>query len=131
MSLFVELPLEVLLRVETEALPGSRASGASSPLLGGGSGYGCHQQRFNTDAWVVDFCLWINDSIIQQSLGSQGMSRTLTNPGSTTYTMPSMVRDVSAMFVETTTFRPGPPPGLVGPGAASKMRCCAAGGSEE
>lgn len=39
----------------------------------------------------------------------------LLNPGSTTYTMPSMVSDVSAMLVLTTTFRPGGPPGYLGP----------------
>lgn len=40
-------------------------------------------------------------------------------PGSMTYTMPSMVREVSAMLVETTILRPGGPPGTLGPGAGS------------
>jgi hypothetical protein len=34
-----------------------------------------------------------------------------------TYTMPSMVREVSAMLVDTTIFRPSGPPGTVGGGA--------------
>jgi hypothetical protein len=43
--------------------------------------------------------------------------RCLTMPGSITYTMPSTVTDVSAMFVATTTFRqPG--------GGGRKMRTC-------
>ena len=41
--------------------------------------------------------------------------------------MPSMVSDVSAMLVLTMILRPGLP--LRGGGAASKMRCCIAGGS--
>jgi len=36
------------------------------------------------------------------------------NPGSITYTMPSMVRDVSAMLVETTILRPAGPPSRPG-----------------
>src|SRR6266702_1224353 len=48
----------------------------------------------------------------------------LEKPGSTTYTIPSMVREVSAMFVEMMTFRPGGPSGTRGEGAGSKMRCC-------
>ena len=48
-----------------------------------------------------------------------------------TYTMPSIVSDVSAMFVDTTTLRPGGPPGCRGSGASSKMRCCCRGGSDE
>ena len=39
------------------------------------------------------------------------------NPGSTTYTIPSIVREVSAMFVLTITLRPGKPPALLGCGA--------------
>eukprot|EP00438_Fugacium_kawagutii_P026864 Skav221160 [mRNA] locus=scaffold85:148155:154619:+ [translate_table: standard] len=52
-------------------------------------------------------------------------------PGSTTYTMPSMVMEVSAMFVATTTFLPGAAPGNLGPGAGSKIFCCSWGGNEE
>lgn len=37
----------------------------------------------------------------------------LENPGSMTYTMPSMVREVSAMLVETMILRPGGLPGLL------------------
>jgi hypothetical protein len=55
----------------------------------------------------------------------------LENPGSMTYTMPSMVSDVSAMLVDTTILRPGGPPGITGPGAGSKIFCCCAGGSVE
>jgi hypothetical protein len=44
------------------------------------------------------------------------------NPGSITKTTPSIVRDVSAIFVETTTFRPMAPLDLFG-GAGSKIRC--------
>jgi hypothetical protein len=40
-------------------------------------------------------------------------------PGSITYTMPSMVSDVSAMFVDTTILRPSGPPGMDGGGACS------------
>jgi hypothetical protein len=42
----------------------------------------------------------------------------LLNPGSTTYTIPSIVKDVSAILVDTTTLRPGGPPGYLGPGAS-------------
>jgi hypothetical protein len=55
----------------------------------------------------------------------------LLNPGSTTKTMPSMVKLVSAMLVDTITLRPGAPPGVLGGGGAEKMRCCAAGESVE
>ena len=55
----------------------------------------------------------------------------LENPGSMTYTMPSIVSDVSATLVDTTTLRPGLPPGTRGGGAAPKMRCCIAGDSVE
>jgi hypothetical protein len=44
------------------------------------------------------------------------------NPGSITNTTPSIVREVSAIFVETTTFRPMAPFGLFA-GAGSKIRC--------
>ena len=52
-------------------------------------------------------------------------------PGSMTYTMPSMVRLVSAMLVDTTILRPAGPPWRVAGGAVSKMRCCCCGGSVE
>ena len=54
----------------------------------------------------------------------------LANPGSMTNTTPSIVSDVSAMLVDTTTFRPMAPFDLLG-GAASKMRCWSWGGSVE
>ena len=47
-----------------------------------------------------------------------------------TNTTPSIVSDVSAMFVETTTFRPIAPFGRFG-GAGSKILCCRFGGSVE
>lgn len=52
------------------------------------------------------------------------------NPGSITKTTPSIVREVSAMFVDTTTFRPIAPLDLFG-GAGSKILCCKLGGSVE
>ena len=52
------------------------------------------------------------------------------NPGSITNTTPSIVRDVSAMFVDTTHLRPMAPLARLG-GAGSKMRCCCWGGSVE
>lgn len=52
------------------------------------------------------------------------------NPGSITNTTPSIVREVSAIFVDTTTFRPMAPLGLLG-GAGSKIRCWRFGGSVE
>lgn len=55
----------------------------------------------------------------------------LAKPGSMTYTIPSMVRLVSAMLVDTTILRPAGPPGLNAGGAGSKMRCCCWGGSVE
>lgn len=55
----------------------------------------------------------------------------LENPGSTTYTMPSMVSDVSATLVDTTTFLPTGPPGNLGPGASLNIFCWAAGGNDE
>ena len=57
------------------------------------------------------------------ALGCCNHARTfcLAKPGSTTYTIPSMVREVSAMFVEKTILRPGGPPGLRGGGGGSKM----------
>jgi hypothetical protein len=42
------------------------------------------------------------------------------NPGSTTNTMPSIVKDVSAIFVLTTTFRPGGPPETLAAGTVSQ-----------
>ena len=39
-------------------------------------------------------------------------------PGSTTNTIPSIVSEVSAMLVETTTFLPDGPPSLEGGGAS-------------
>lgn len=45
--------------------------------------------------------------------------------------MPSIVSEVSATLVETTTLRPGGPPGNFGPGASLKIFCCAAGGRDE
>ena len=55
----------------------------------------------------------------------------LAKPGSMTYTMPSMVSDVSAMLVLITILRPGGCPGLRDGGAGSKIFCCIAGGSVE
>lgn len=54
----------------------------------------------------------------------------LANPGSMTNTTPSIVKDVSAIFVETTTLRPIAPFALFG-GAASKILCCKFGGRVE
>lgn len=54
----------------------------------------------------------------------------LAKPGSITNTTPSMVKEVSAMFVETTTFLPIAPFGLFG-GASSKILCCRLGGRVE
>ena len=54
----------------------------------------------------------------------------LANPGSITNTTPSIVRDVSAILVETTTFLPIAPLGLLG-GGGSKILCCKFGGSVE
>jgi hypothetical protein len=50
--------------------------------------------------------------------------------GEGTYTMPSIVSDVSAMLVDTTILRPAGPPLRAG-GALSKIFCCMAGGSVE
>lgn len=47
-----------------------------------------------------------------------------------TNTTPSMVSDVSAMFVDTTTFLPMAPLGLFG-GGGSKILCCRLGGRVE
>lgn len=47
-----------------------------------------------------------------------------------TNTTPSIVKDVSAIFVETTTLRPIAPFALLG-GAASKILCCKLGGRVE
>lgn len=46
----------------------------------------------------------------------------LAKPGSITKTTPSIVRDVSAIFVDTTTFLPIAPFGLFG-GGGSKIFC--------
>lgn len=54
----------------------------------------------------------------------------LAKPGSITNTTPSMVKDVSAIFVETTTLRPIAPLALLG-GAGSKILCCKFGGRVE
>ena len=51
-------------------------------------------------------------------------------PGSMTNTTPSIVREVSAIFVETTHFLPTAPFGLFG-GAGSKILCCRFGGRVE
>jgi hypothetical protein len=53
------------------------------------------------------------------------------NPGSTTYTIPSMVREVSAMLVLTTSFRPVTPPGYLAGGASLNISCCCLGGRDE
>ena len=55
----------------------------------------------------------------------------LAKPGSMTYTMPSMVREVSAMLVDTTILRPAGPPTRAGGGAGSKISCCCFGGRVE
>ncbi len=55
----------------------------------------------------------------------------LAKPGSMTYTMPSIVREVSAMLVDTTILRPAGPPTRAGGGAGSKMSCCCLGGRVE
>jgi hypothetical protein len=47
-----------------------------------------------------------------------------------TKTTPSIVNDVSAIFVEITTFRPIAPFGLFGD-AGSNIRCCKFGGNVE
>src|SRR4051812_10488410 len=52
-------------------------------------------------------------------------------PGSTTYTIPSIVKLVSAIFVDTMTFLPGGPPGFLDAGAGSNILCCAFGGNVE
>ena len=54
----------------------------------------------------------------------------LANPGSITNTTPSIVRDVSAIFVETTIFLPIAPFGRRA-GADSKILCCKLGGRVE
>ena len=59
-----------------------------------------------------------------------GLTFCFAKPGSITKTMPSMVRDVSAMFVDTTHFLPKAPLGRFG-GAGSKILCCKFGGNVE
>lgn len=54
----------------------------------------------------------------------------LAKPGSITYTTPSMVSDVSAIFVDTTHLRPIAPLGLLG-GGGSNILCCRLGGKVE
>lgn len=54
----------------------------------------------------------------------------MANPGSITNTTPSIVKDVSAIFVDTTTFLPIAPLGLLG-GGGSKIFCCRFGGRVE
>jgi len=54
----------------------------------------------------------------------------LAKPGSITNTTPSIVREVSAILVETTTFLPMAPFGLLG-GGGSKILCCRFGGRVE
>lgn len=54
----------------------------------------------------------------------------LANPGSITYVIPSIVRDVSAILVAITILRPGIPLRLGG-GAASKIFYCRLGGRVE
>jgi hypothetical protein len=54
----------------------------------------------------------------------------LANPGSTTYTIPSIVSEVSAMLVATTHFLPGIPLLFLG-GAGSNILYYWAGGRDE
>jgi hypothetical protein len=54
-----------------------------------------------------------NDSTLMRGL----YTFCFANPGSITYTMPSIVSDVSAMFVETTILRPAGPPSRAAGGA--------------
>ena len=73
---------------------------------------------------------WIADALDTGTTWSDSMPVRALNefclqkPVSTTYTMPSIVSDVSAMFVARMTLRPSG-------GAASKMRACASAGSVE
>ena len=127
--------------VEPEAFPRSCSASSPSPLLCTGLRDSRHQQRLHPDPWIVHLHTHtaptsFNTTYIMyihtRAVFFRAYVRTfcLENPGSMTNTTPSMVREVSAMFVETTTLRPMAPLGLVG-GAASKILCWRAGGRVE
>lgn len=61
--------------------------------------------------------------ILPASNTTQTQTFCLEKPGSMTNTTPSIVRDVSAILVDTTHLRPMAPLDLLG-GAGSKIRCC-------
>ena len=124
-----QLFAECLLRVEPEALSGLGTTGAARPLVGGGLGDGGDEERLDPDPRIVHLmrevirCTrialrWHSDA---HRCFNHARTFCLAKPGSTTYTIPSIVREVSAMFVEKIILRPGGPPGFRGGGGGSKM----------
>ena len=122
--------------VEPEAFPWSCSASSPSPLLCTGLRDSRHQQRLHPDPWIVHLHTHTAPTSFNtthtRAVFFRAYVRTfcLENPGSMTNTTPSMVREVSAMFVETTTLRPMAPLGLVG-GADSKILCWSVGGRVE
>ena len=96
----------------------------------------CCAERSDIRSKIAKMAVTMNDTRSGQlvpSIPSLPPLRTFCfeNPGSTTNTIPSIVREVSAMFVLTTSFRPGGPDGCLGGGASLNMSCCSLGGREE
>jgi hypothetical protein len=95
------------------------------------------QAANNQHAWGVNLLLLLATLILLLLLCDifytirSCLTFCLLNPGSTTYTMPSIVSDVSAMLVDTMTFLPGGCPGARAAGASLNISCCCLGGSEE
>jgi hypothetical protein len=126
-SLFLQLLDKVVFRVQAKAFARSCPTSSTGPLGCRGFGDGRDEERVDADSRVVDLLLgeaWVDHvhdcSNIRTRLGHKREN-----------VLPSMVRDVSAMLVETTTFLPGGPPCLEGGGGGSKILCCCCGGRLE
>lgn len=106
----LHLGLVSLLRVEPETFPWTCPAGSPRPLLGRSFTDGRDQQRLHPDTWIVNLRTRL-ETAFNKNLSRQRNQKEarclptfcLANPGSMTNTTPSMVREVSAMFVDTTT----------------------------
>jgi hypothetical protein len=86
-----------------EALARLRAASTTGALFGRRARYRCHNQRLHRRAWIVGLLLLHSRAHTVTLLLAHSATLLLTwKPGSTTYTMPSMVNDVSAMLVAST-----------------------------
>lgn len=105
-----------LLGIKPKTFSWTCPAGSPCPLLGRSFADGRDQQRLHPDTWIVNLKTKIEDGLkskipeLDMYHNTQKQSTTsclptfcLANPGSMTNTTPSIVNEVSAMFVETTT----------------------------